>query len=214
MRRWRSRSCRPDRHHDWIGQRDEAFQKLYPVGSKAAKAGQTDEAIFRLFSNGYKTSRDAYIYNFSRDACATNAYAMVGDYQGAMLVREEHADYTVDQAAGRYSSNLRWDRALKDNLRRNKGVVYSPDNVWTTQYRPFVKQHCYVDYVLVNCKYQMDRIFPAADSDNRAIYVPGVGSTKPFSALIVDMMPDLHLVAFGQCFPRYRYERDQQGSDS
>ena len=29
----------PDRHHDWIGQRDEAFQKFYPMGSKAAKAG-------------------------------------------------------------------------------------------------------------------------------------------------------------------------------
>ena len=26
----------PDRHHDWIGQRDEAFQALYPIGSKAA----------------------------------------------------------------------------------------------------------------------------------------------------------------------------------
>ena len=203
----------PDRHHDWIGQRDEAFQKLYPVGSKAAKAGQTDETIFRLFSNGYKTSRDAYIYNFSRDACETNAYAMVDDYQGAMLVREEHADYTVDQATGRYSSNLRWDDALKDNLRQRKEVVYSPDNVWTTQYRPFVKQRCYVDYVLVNRKYQMDRIFPSANSDNRAICVPGVGSTKPFSALVVDTMPDLELVSKGQCFPRYRYERDAQRSD-
>ena len=30
-----------DRHHDWIHQRDEAFGNLYPMGSKAAKAGQT-----------------------------------------------------------------------------------------------------------------------------------------------------------------------------
>lgn len=35
----------------------------------------------------------------------------------------------------------------------------------------------------------------------------GVGSTKPFSALVVNTMPDLHLVAFGQCFPRYSFER-------
>ena len=206
-------AIKPDRHHDWVGQRDEAFQKLYPVGSKTAKAGQTDEALFKLYSRGLATSRDAYIYNFSRDACATNAYAMVGDYQGAMLTREENADYSVDQAADRHSSNLRWDRELKNNLRRSKEVVYSPDNVWTTQYRPFVKQRCYVDYVLVNNKYQMDRIFPTPDSDNRAICVPGVGSTKPFSILMVDTMPDLHFVAFGQCFPRYRYERDEQRSD-
>ena len=51
----------------------------------------------------------------------------------------------------------------------------------------------------------MDSIFPAANSENCAICVPGVGSTKPFSALVVDTMPDLHCVAFGQCFPRYRY---------
>ena len=201
------REIAPDQHNDWIGQRDEAFQALYPMGSKEAKAGKTDEAIFRLYSNGYKTSRDAYIYNFSHDNCAANARAMVGDYQGAVLLREEHPEYTVDDIISRYSSNVRWDTVLKDNLARGKRVVYSAQNIWTTQYRPFVKQHCYVDYVLVNSKYQMDSIFPEADIENRTIYVPGVGSTKPFSALVVDKMPDLHFVAFGQCFPRYRYEQ-------
>ena len=78
------RTITPDRHHDWIGQRSKEFQKLYPVGSKAAKAGKTDEAVFRLYSNGYKTGRDAYIYNFSREACAENARKMVGDYLGAL----------------------------------------------------------------------------------------------------------------------------------
>ena len=77
------RTITPDRHHDWIGQRSEEFQKLYPVGSKAAKAGRTDEAIFKLYSNGYKTGKDAYLYNFSRDACTENARKMVDDYLGA-----------------------------------------------------------------------------------------------------------------------------------
>ena len=77
------RTITPDRHHDWIGQRSEEFQKLYPVGSKAAKAGRTDEAIFKLYSNGYKTGKDAYLYNFSRDACTKNARKMVDDYLGA-----------------------------------------------------------------------------------------------------------------------------------
>ena len=35
----------------------------------------------------------------------------------------------------------------------------------------------------------------------------GVGSTKPFSVLVTDMLPDLELVSKGQCFPRWRYER-------
>ena len=209
------RTITPDEHNDWIGQRDEAFQRLYPVGSKEAKAGRTDNAIFRLFSNGYKTSRDAYIYNFSRDACAESGRAVVTDYMGALqeLERGQHLDPDLDKIVERHSSNVRWDRELKNNLRRRKVVNYSPDNVWTTQYRPFVKQNCYVDYVLVNNKYRMDSIFSALDSENRAICVPGVGSTKPFSVLVVDTMPDLHFVAFGQCFPRYQYRepRDAQG---
>ena len=200
------RSIKPDRHDDWIGQRNEAFRKFYPMGTKTAKAGKTDDAIFKLYSRGFATSRDAYIYNFSRDACAANARAMVGDYQGALLVREARPDYTVDNAASLYSSNLRWDRELKNNLRRRKNVVYGSEQIWPTSYRPFVKQHCYVEYVLVNCKYQMDAIFPSANSENRAICVPGVGSTKPFSVLVVDSMPDLELISKGQCFPRYRYQ--------
>ena len=87
----------PDRHHDWIGQRDEAFARLYPLGSKAAKAGRNDDAVFRLFSNGYKTGKDAYLYNFSRVACAENARLMVDNYRGALAVREEHPAYGVDE---------------------------------------------------------------------------------------------------------------------
>ena len=202
------RTITPDRHHDWIGQRSEAFQKLYPIGSKAAKAGTVDKAIFKLYSSGYKTGRDAYLYNFSRDACAENARKMVDSYLGALrelkIDRAEALD--VDELVSRHTSTVRWDQGLKETLGRRIEVLYSAANVWTTQYRPFVKQHCYVDYVLTQRKYQMDSIFPSADSDNLAICVPGSGADKLFSAFVVDTMPDLNLEAAGaQCFPRYRY---------
>ena len=203
------REIAPDRHHDWIGQRSDEFQALYPLGSKDAKAGRTDEAIFQLYSRGLATSRDAYIYNSSRDACGANARAMVGDYMGALreLAQNDNSGVTVDDVSSRHSSHVRWDRELKNNLRRRRTIICSQDNIWMTQYRPFVKQNCYVEYVLVNNKYQQDSIFPSSHTENRAICVPGIGSTKPFSALMVDTMPDLHFIAFGQCFPRYRYER-------
>ena len=87
-------------------------------------------------------------------------------------------------------------------MQRRKVAVYSHDNIWKTQYRPFVKQHCYADFTFSQMKYQLDQIFPSADSGNRVICV----SVKRFSALMVDTMPDLHLDVTGtQCFPRYRY---------
>ena len=200
---------KPDRHHDWIGQRDEAYDALYPVGSKATKSGTGDDAIFGLYSRGLATSRDAYLYNFSRDACAHNGRRVVDEYLGAL--REWTVPNTdvaeIDAIIERHSSGVRWDQALKDNLRRRKTTLYSRDRIWATSYRPYVKQYCYVDYLLVNRKYQLDSIFPTSDTENRAICVPGIGSTKPFSALVVNTMPDIQLMFNGQCFPRYRYSQ-------
>ena len=125
----------PDRHHDWIGQRDEAFQALYPLGSKAAKAGKSDEAIFRLFSNGYKTGRDAYVYSFSRDACADNARKMVDDYRKVLRVREKRPDYTVDDAARLNSSHVRWDHKLKYQAQRGMTAEFSDTRIRDVAYR-------------------------------------------------------------------------------
>ncbi len=216
------REITPDRHHDWVGQRDPAFQAFYPLGTKAVKARRADGAVFRLYSRGLATSRDAYIYNFSREACAENARRAVDDYMGAGRLLKRQPSLEVEEAARRHRRNLRWDLNLKNNLKRGRGVTYSAGRIWQTQYRPFVKQHCYVEYVLANSKYQQDRLFPmelrsGADPftmpppptvrTNFAIGIPGVGSTKPFSTLVADRMPDLELVAKGQWFPRYRYER-------
>ena len=178
------------------------------MGSKDAKAEKTDDTIFKLYSRGLATSRDAYIYNFSHETCEKNARAMIDDYLGALqeLSAGNQSSLKLDDIVKRHSSNVRWDLNLKNNLKRKITVKYSSNNIWKTQYRPFVKQNCYVEYVLANSKYQMDRIFPTKDSENRAICVPGVGSTKPFSALVTNTMPDLELVSKGQCFPRYRFE--------
>ncbi len=168
----------PNQHHDWIDQRDEDYRKLYPMGSKAAKAGKSEEAVFELFSNGYKTGRDAYLYSFSAKACAENAKL-----------------------------------AIEDSLPGRGSMPFSGKLVTATSYRPFIQQYLYRDYRLAQRKYRQDHIFPISNKENRAISVPGGGSTKPFSALMVDAMPDLHFIAFGQCFPRYRFEQraDAQG---
>ena len=202
------RRITPDRHHDWIGQRSEAFQKFYPMGTKKTKAGKADDAIFGQFSNGYYTGRDAYIYNFSRDNCAENARRMVEDYCGALRVREKHPEYTANKAARLHSSNVRWDQTLKNRLLAGKQATCDKSNIQKTVYRPFVPTNCYVDPVFAKRPGPSSWMFPSSSrQQNRVICVPGAGSVKPFSTLVVDSMPDLHFVAFGQCFPRYRYQK-------
>ena len=175
------REITPDEHHDWVGQRDAAFQVLYPIGTKEVKAGKADDAVFRLYSSGYKTSRDGYTYNFSRPACAANAQAMVEDYMGAMVLRERAPDISVEDAADRRSTGVRWDRELKNNLRRGRRTTYSEERVFVTQYRAFVRSHCYVDYLLVNNKYQQDRLFPLT-SRGRSVVASLASRAEPSRA--------------------------------
>ncbi len=199
----------PDRHHDWVGQRNEAFRTLYPLGTKAAKAGKRDEAVFRLFSNGYKSGRDSSVYNFDREACTVNAHRMVEDYRGALReIQDSKSEKTdIEEIARRHSSHLRWDREQMRRLRQRADAEFSRGYVRHVAYRPFVRQHLYADYTFSQAPGQTRAIFPTADTENRAICVSGVGSTKPFSALVVDTLPDLELISKGQCFPRYRYVR-------
>ena len=199
----------PDRHHDWVGQRSEEFSSLYALGSKDAKSGRIEDAIFGLYSNGYKSGRDAYTYNYSYQQCADNASSMVKNYQGALheLQQSTSAFQGVDGIIKHHSSNLRWDRELRNNLLRSKAVTFDKQRVRRVSYRPFVAINCYMDYSLASMKYRLDEIFPESSSDNLAICIPGMGSNKPFSTLIVDRVPDLHFLEFGQCFPRYRYSK-------
>ena len=195
----------PNSHHDWIDQRSDVFSEFYPIGTKEAKAGRADDAIFKLFSNGYKTSRDAYVYNFSRNACAENALRMTQDYLAALSELEADLEITAVVAARRHTSNIRWDRELENNLGRRRRTAFDMGYIRETTYRPFVKTNCYVDYTFANCKYQQDLIFPDSLSENRVICVPGTSGKKSFSALMTNTMPDLGFNEACQCFPRYSY---------
>ena len=205
----------PDKHHDWIGQRSDAFGQFYPMGTANAKAGMGDEAIFRLYSLGLATGRDPFIYNFSRNTCAQNGQRMAKDYLAALNDLDQYPEFTADAAARRHSSNLKWNRELEKNLQRRRETKYDEGYIRKAAYRPFVASNCYSDYTFIQMKYQMDRMFPDSTSENRVICVSGKGLTKPFSALMVDSLTDLNLNDAGtQCFPRHRYPKPADASDT
>ncbi len=198
----------PNKHYDWIEQRNGAFTEFYPMGSKETKAGKLDNAVFVLYSRGLATSRDKYVYNFSRDACTENALRMTQDYLNALSELEENPDLDVREVAHQHTANVQWDRELENNLRRKKTTKFDVHYIRKAAYRPYMKANCYADYTFTNCKYQQDQIFPDSSSENRVICVPGISSKKSFSALMTDIIPDLNINDAGtQCFPRWRYPK-------
>ena len=61
---------------------------------------------------------------------------------------------------------------------------------------------------------KMPQIFPNATAENRVICVTGIGANKEFSALMVDIVPDLEVVSKNQCFPLKLYEETVMVEDS
>ena len=204
----------PNEHHDWINQRSDAFTDFYPLGTKEAKAGGADNVIFKLFSTGYLTGKDAYIYNFSSDTCAENAEKMTQNYLAAISELEENPELTLDEVVILHNSNIKWDRELKDNLKRKKKTEFDNNYIRKVVYRPFVATNCYADYTFAQVKAQQDRIFPNSSSENRVICVPNKGSRNLFSVLMTNTMPDRHFIEAAQCFPRWQYPRPVDTSNT
>ena len=201
-------SITPNKHRDWIGQRSEAFTQFYPLRLKDAQRAVTNDAIFKLSSQGLQTNRDAYIYNFSRDVCSENALRMTRDYLAAISEIEENPELTPEEAARRHSANVRWAGALKEKLKRKIKTEFKVGYIRKTLYRPFVPTNCYADYTFSHSKYHMDQIFPDGSRENRVICVPGIGIKKPFSVIMTDIMPDFNLNEAGPLyFPRYSYPK-------
>ncbi|MDE0326635.1 MAG: DEAD/DEAH box helicase family protein [Candidatus Poribacteria bacterium] len=206
-------TIKPNKHHDWIDQRSDAFTNFYPLGSEAAKKGEANDAIFRLYLRGLETTRDAYIYNFSRKACAENAMRMAQDYLAARSEIEENPKLTADEAARLHSSNIKWSQELKNRIQRRM-TQFEDSHIRKAAYRPFVATNCYADHTFLSRAHQLDQMFPDRSSENRVICAPGTGSKKAFSALMTDTMPDLGFNNATRCFPRWQYPKPTDTRDT
>lgn len=74
-------------------------------------------------------------------------------------------------------------------------------------YRPYSKQWLYFDGMLNDRQGKSPLFFPSPKHRNLVIFATGIGASKPFSALVADCVPNLHLHDTGQCFPLYWYEK-------
>jgi predicted helicase len=101
---------------------------------------------------------------------------------------------------------ISWSDGFKNSLQRFLKFSFDKNLVITSHYRPFVKQSIYFSRDVNERVYQLPVIFPNPTQQNLVIAVTGAGSSKEFSALIINTLPDLELISKSQCFPLYLYE--------
>ena len=73
----------PDQRYTWLteGLRPE-FETYVPIGNKETKAKKEDvkNAIFKVYSLGVSTNRDAWVHNFNRNALSQNMSRTIATY--------------------------------------------------------------------------------------------------------------------------------------
>ena len=188
------------------------FETLLPMGTKAAKAakGDVEGTLFKTYSLGVITARDAWAYHFHQETLAANMARMIEFYNAETSRWERRTDrqIAVNNFVNTERAQIKWTDRLKAALEKGTRVEFSPEKIRTSLYRPFTKMHLYFDRLMNQRVYVMPSIFPTSEMENRVICVTGPGSSQPSHVLMTDVIPNVHLTGDSQCFPFYVYDED------
>ncbi len=207
-------NIQPDGRYTWLteGLHPE-FDTFIPMGSKAAKTG-TDEAvnvIFKTYSSGVKTNRDAWAYNFDPNTLTKNVQSMSATYNAEVdrWKRTQSKAVNIDDFVIYDNAKISWSRDLKVKLKRGTIVEYAEHKVRTSLYRPFTKLNLYFDRTMNDVVYMFPSIFPILETEreNKVIWLK-VGREWPMFALMTNRISDVLPQGGSQCFPFYTYDED------
>lgn len=166
------------------------------------------------YSNGVKTNRDSWVYNFNSDEVARNVQKTIDVYnEHVYKFSNTKIETNIDDFVLNDDMKISWSEGLKNCLKRKISIDYDSNKIRNSMYRPFTSMYLYYDKYLNERRYQMPNIFPDASSEykNQVICVNQT-SEKPFACLIVNAISNLVLCGgFGaatQCFPLYIYSED------
>lgn len=186
----------PDAHGDWLNQRNDTFAAYIPI-APARRIDELSHSFFTYGSNGCKTQRDAWCYNFSCGTILESMKKCIATYNHVRETGEPCEDET----------QISWTAGLRQLLSRNKTIILRTDCLRETLYRPFNRQWLYYDKPWNERQGVAPLAFPTGErGENVVICVSGVGVTKDFSCLVTDITPDLEFIGKSQCFPLYWYE--------
>ena len=208
-------TIQPDVRHTWLTEGLHAdFETFIPMGTKEVKEERSEavDVIFQTYSNGVKTNRDAWAYNFNRNTLDENISRMIDTYNEQVFKWERRAnrEANVDEFVINDNAKISWSETLKRSLQRGKAADFLQDKMRTSLYRPFAKSNLYFDRMITERVYVFPSIFPTpeAETENRVICVGGYGR-KEFAVFMSKSIPDLNFYGDPQqSFPFYTYDED------
>mgnify|MGYP005845213269 CR=1 FL=1 len=207
------KTVKPNQEHDWINQRDPAFDAFLPV------INGVESSIFTESTPGIVTSRDAWVYGFGREAVTVNSQRMA-EFANKQM-KDLHQRYParsrqeLQDLANKFldgdRKNISWSVGLKQDAVRNKQIKLFDQSVRQASYRPFCKVWLRYDHAMLERPGQSARVFPTQHHPNVTISLVGTGSSKEFSTLLANHISDFHFHSNNKLLPRYVYDKVDRG---
>ena len=198
IKNWKK--IKPDSDNDWLDQKSGVFSQYLPMGSKKTEYGK-ENVVFHVNSNGIATSRDAWMYNFSKEEISKNMkrqieYCNEQDLTDPKIDRKKHDPTKVS-----------WSPDISQRLKNGK-AKFDKNKIRLSLYRPFFKQYLYFDEIFIHRLSLIPKILPTEKSENLIISIPIKGLVGNFSTMISNVIPDSHIIEQSLCFPLYLYDND------
>lgn len=186
----------PDENNDWLNQRDPNYQKYSPL------VGEND-GIFSQSAIGIATNRDTWISGFSKNKILKNSKLLIDNYNSELnrllaIPSNKRQDYL-----NRDETFIKWSAKLEDSIKKSKIFKFDETKCSLSLYRPFTKKYLYYDYDVVE---RPGKYYSHFGNDNIVITTTGRGTSRDFSVIVTDLLPDIQLQMNGQGFMRYDNE--------
>ena len=134
----------PDANGDWLNQRNDVFATYIPLGDKDDKKN-THTFFMPLYSNGVKTNRDPWCWNYSKEQLSDNITNTIKFYNSE-LIRLSSSNIPLNKYndnVNRDSKKFSWSTQQINDIRNKRNYTFSKDDVYTGLYRPFQKSYLY-----------------------------------------------------------------------
>lgn len=188
----------PNGLYDWINKRDKtsAYNNFIYLGVDKKGNNKNAKVIFNDHSTGVKTNRDAWVYNYSAINLEKNIRKMI-DFYNSEVERSKGLDYKYNND----HTKISWSDNLKKKLKKKHQGTFDKSKIRLSAYRPFSNRYLYYDKMFNDTLGQMHKLFPNKNSDNIIIGVSGKGFRGDFGCLMVNRIPEYHVVEHCQYFP-------------
>ena len=151
--------------------------------------------MFKTFSNGLKSQRDEWVYDFT-----------ISDLQTKMRYFTKVYQQTLEGKTSDKQS-IKWDDDLEKYLKGGIEKSYNQEQIVRSLYRPFTTMHLYYDKNFNGRTYQWPQIWHK--EENKYLCMPGLSNPKDFHLFASDVIVDLNsLPAGAQCIPLYYWTKE------